>query len=137
MDIAQYYKDVLIELGFQKVDVIHYQDNMSCISLVESGCYAYDKKDKTMVKKINYMHEYFEKSDNNAVMIWCPTHWTIADLMTKDIHGAQFKALEGVVLGYDNIDLGPYEKKMLTEKVTLGTNDGDYDGDIQNAPKIE
>ena len=118
MDIAQFYKNFMIDLGFTNVRVIHYQDNMSCISLVESGCYAYDKKARHVVLKINFMTEYFEDPENNACMVWCPTHWMIADLMTKDIHGAQFKALESVILGYEDIDLGPYEKKVVTAPVS-------------------
>ena len=38
--------------------------------------------------------------------------------MTKDIHGTQFKALKGVALGYEDIDLGPYEKKVVTASIS-------------------
>ena len=64
------------------------------------------------------MNEYFEDPDNNASMVWCPTHWMVADLMTKDNHGAQFKALESVTLGYEDIDLGPYEKRVVTASIS-------------------
>jgi hypothetical protein len=118
MDIAQFYKNFMIDLGFQGTRVIHYQDNMSCIALVASGCYSYDKKARHVVLKINYMNQYFEDPDNHASMVWCPTHWMVADLMTKDIHGTQFKALEGVTLGHEDIDLGPYEKKVVTASIS-------------------
>ena len=124
MDIAQFYRMILEELGFNNTKVIHYQDNMSCISLVDSGCYAYDKKERHIVRKINFMHEYFENPENNASMVWCPTHWMIADLMTKDLHGAQFKALESICLGYEDIDLGPYDKKVVQQTVPNEENDG-------------
>ena len=123
MDLAQFYKNLMQELGYNDTRVIHYEDNMSCMSLVESGCYAYDKKARHIVLKINYMHEYFENLENNAVMIWCPTHWMIADMMTKDLHGTQFKALESITLGYEDIDLGSYEKKVVPAAVFIMCRD--------------
>ena len=46
MVIAQFYRYILGEFGC-KTNVIHYEDNMSSMSLIASGCYAYDKKENT------------------------------------------------------------------------------------------
>lgn len=112
LDIAQYYRAILNALGY-KATVIHYEDNMSSMSLISTGCYAYDKKDRHIVRKINYMHEYFEDKSNEATMVWCPTHLMLGDLMTKDMHGSQFSDLESVTRGITNIDLKIYEKKRV------------------------
>jgi len=114
LDIAQYYRAILGSLGYN-ASVIHYEDNMSSMSLISTGCYAYDKKDRHIVRKINYMHEYFEDIRNGAIMVWCPTHLMIGDLMTKDIHGSQFHDLESVTRGIEDIDLTIYEKKIVSQ----------------------
>ena len=120
MVIAQFYRYILEDFGY-KTDVIHYEDNMSSMSLIASGCYAYDKKDKHIVTKINYMHEYFEKKDNNARMIWCPTHLMIGDNMTKDLHGSLFHDMEKITMGEIDIDMSIHEKKKIN---TGGSNNG-------------
>ena len=112
MVIAQYYRYILGEFGYV-TNVIHYEDNLSSMSLIASGCYAYDKKDKHIVTKINYMHEYFEKAENKAIMLWCPTHLMIGDNMTKDLHGSLFHDMEKITMGYFDIDMSIYERKKI------------------------
>ena len=112
MVIAQFYRYILGEFGY-KTNVIHYEDNMSSMSRIASGFYAYDKKDRHIVTKINYMHEYFEKKDNNARMIWCPTHLMRGDNMTKDLHGSLFHNMEKITMGYFDIEMSIHEKKKI------------------------
>lgn len=107
MCIGQYYRGILAVFGI-KCAVIHYQDNMSCIALVKSGCVAHDKKDRHIVRKINLMHEYFEDKENLAEMVWCDTAWMIADGLTKDLHGQGFDISENVLMGHPIGDIGEY-----------------------------
>jgi hypothetical protein len=107
LNIGAYYRDILGEFGY-KCRVIHYEDNMSCIALVDTGCVAHDKKERHMVRKINIMHEYFEKVENNAMMLWCDTAWMIADGLTKDLHGQAFEISENVLMGHPVGDTGDY-----------------------------
>jgi hypothetical protein len=107
LTIGAYYRDILAEFGY-KCRVIHYEDNMSCIALVDSGSVAYDKKERHMVRKINIMHEYFQTVDNNAMMIWCDTAWMIADGLTKDLHAQAFEISENILMGHPIGDTGDY-----------------------------
>jgi hypothetical protein len=107
LSIGAYYRDILKEFGY-KCRVIHYEDNMSCIALVDTGCVAHDKKQRHMVRKINIMHEYFEDVENNAMMLWCDTAWMIADGLTKDLHGQAFEISEDVLMGHPLGDTGDY-----------------------------
>ena len=100
LTLGQYYRNFLTELGINS-KIIHYEDNMSCISLVETGCYSYDKKDRMIVRHINVMHAYFKNPDNGANMVYCNTDWHIGDGMTKDLHAKRFIVHEDVQMGHD------------------------------------
>ena len=100
LSLGQYYKDFLDEIGIS-TQVVHYEDNMSCISLVETGCYSYDKKDRAIVRKINLMHEHFDTAENKAQMLYCNTDWHLGDGMTKDLHGKRFEIHEDILMGHE------------------------------------
>lgn len=107
MPIGQYFRQILVVFGVF-CNVIHMEDNMSCIAMVKSGCVSWDKKDRHIVRKINLMHEYFEDVDNHAVMVWCDTAWMIADGQTKALHGPAFEISENVQMGHALGDIGDY-----------------------------
>ena len=105
--IGQYYQGILKEFGTES-RIIHYEDNMSCISLTSTGCHSYDKKDRHIVRKINLMYEYYQDENNKAEMVWCDTHWMICDGLTKDLHAKSFEILENVLMGHPVGDIGGY-----------------------------
>jgi hypothetical protein len=107
LNIGQYFKEILVVFNV-KCNVIHLEDNMSCIAMVKSGCVSWDKKDRHIVRKINLMHEHFTDPENRAVMVWCDTAWMIADGQTKDLHGPAFDISENIQMGHPIGDVGDY-----------------------------
>jgi hypothetical protein len=96
--MGNFYRDVLYELGVSAI-VLQLQDNLSCISLVESGTRAYDKKERHMVRRINFMKEYMDDVANSSSLIWCPTTEMTADALTKDLHSDVFEKHKCALLG--------------------------------------
>ena len=96
--IGNYYRDVLEELGIDAC-VVQLQDNLSCISLVETGTRAYDKKERHMVRRINFLKEYVDRVSNRTSLTWCPTDEMTADALTKDLHAAPFEKHKRALLG--------------------------------------
>jgi hypothetical protein len=105
--ISQYFRLILAEFGII-CKVVQYQDNMSCIALVEAGCSSYDKKDRHIVRRINILTEHFKNDDNKATMVWCETAWMIADGLTKDLHGISFDISENILMGHVIGEVGEY-----------------------------
>lgn len=105
--ISQYFRLILAEFGIT-CKVVQYQDNMSCIALVEAGCTSYDKKDRHIVRRINILTEHFNSIDNNAIMVWCETAWMVADGLSKDLHGVSFNISENILMGHEIGDVGDY-----------------------------
>lgn len=96
--IGDYFRLVLVELGIQ-ASVVQLQDNLACISLAETGTRAYDKKERHMVRRINFMKEYFEDEANRSSLAWCPTEEMTADILTKDLHAEIFEKHKMRLLG--------------------------------------
>ena len=96
--IGNYYRDVLQELGF-RVSVTQLQDNLACISLAETGTRAYDKKERHMVRRINFLKEYMDDITNRSCLVWCPTEEMTADILTKDLHAEVFKKHQEGLMG--------------------------------------
>ena len=98
--IGCYFRDILEEIGIV-ANVVHHEDNNSCISLVSTGTQGYDRKERHMVRRINYMHRYFDDRCHRSSMEWCPTEDMVADILTKDLHGEIFEThknrLKGLV----------------------------------------
>jgi hypothetical protein len=116
--IAQYYKDILAIFNI-RCNVIHYEDNMSCISLAKTGCTSFDKKDKHIIRKINLMKRHFDDESMRASLEWCDTAWMIADSLTKDMHGAGFDINENILMGHPIGDIGDYGTKKNKPKVSV------------------
>jgi hypothetical protein len=111
LHISQYFRMILAEFGIV-CRVVHYQDNMSCIALVESGCSSYDKKDRHIIRRINILNEYFNEDSNNAIMCWCETAWMVADGLSKDLHGLAFDISENILMGHVVGDIGEYGTRL-------------------------
>ena len=97
--LGSYYKDVLEELGF-RMNVVHHEDNQSCIALVKAGSIAYDRKDSHTIRRVNFMHEYLIYDTNRTEMVWCNTHDIIADVLTKDLHGDLYTTFRSMLMGW-------------------------------------
>ena len=96
--LGAYYRDVLLELGID-APVVYYEDNTSAISLIQTGTHSYDKKEKHMVRKVNFIHEYVADPVNRASMMWCDSEDMHADAMTKDLAGKLFKKHKEILKG--------------------------------------
>ena len=96
--IGSFIRDFCDELDI-KMDVYHHEDNNSCICLVGSGTHAYDRKERHMIRRINFMHEYFEDEANRSQMVWCPTNLMTADALTKDLYGDLYEAHRLLLMG--------------------------------------
>jgi len=97
--LGAYYKDVLDELGY-RMNVVHHEDNQSCIALVHAGSVAYDRKDCHTIRRVNFMHDYFKYEENRSEMVWCNTKEMIADVLTKDLHGELFIDFKSKLMGW-------------------------------------
>jgi hypothetical protein len=82
--LGTYWRDVLQEFGLE-VEVIYMEDNQSCIALVSTGSQAYDRKERHVIRRINYMYEYFMLPSNKSTVVFCPTLAMIADILTKPL----------------------------------------------------
>ena len=70
--IGNYFRDVLDELSIN-CNVIHHEDNESCIALVNSGTSSYDRKERHVIRRVNYMFDYFRLLSNYfSALIYCP-----------------------------------------------------------------
>ena len=98
--IGCYFRDFLEEIGIV-CDVIHHEDNNSCISLVKTGTRAYDRKERHMVRRINYMKEYFDNESHRSEMCWCSTDDMVADVLTKDLRGEIYDKHRSKLMGYN------------------------------------
>ena len=96
--LGSYFRDVLEDLGVI-CKVVHHEDNNSCISLVKTGTESYDRKERHMVRRINYMHTYFDDVIHRSEMSWCSTEDMVADALTKDLHGDLFRKHKDSLLG--------------------------------------
>jgi hypothetical protein len=90
MFMGNFFRDFLSEFG---INACHRQrqDNMSAITLVETGVRDYSRRERNMIRKINFMKEYFDDEANRAWMEWCHTEYMTADGLTKDLHGEGFE----------------------------------------------
>ena len=93
------YQDVLDELCF-RMNVVHHEDNQSCVALVSVRSVAYDGKDSHNIRRVNFMHEYFRYEENRSEMVWCNTLDMIADILTKDLHGELFTNFKAKLMGW-------------------------------------
>lgn len=82
--LGKYWRDALHEIGIM-ADVIYMEDNESCITLVSNGTQAYDRKERHVICRINYMYEYFMLPPNKSTIVFCPTLAMIADILTKPL----------------------------------------------------
>jgi len=96
--IGSYLRDVLDELCIT-CTVKHHQDNESCITLVDSGTTSYDRKERHVVRRINYMHDYFRLLSNYSVLIFCPTEDMYADVLTKAYGGSLYVMMKSLLMG--------------------------------------
>ena len=96
--IGSFLRDFCEEIGI-KMDVHHHEDNNSCICLIGSGTHAYDRKERHMIRRINFMHEYFGDEANRSQMIWCSTNLMTADALTKDLYGDAYEQHRSVLMG--------------------------------------
>ena len=84
-----FYRDFLGELGVHG-DQVQYQDNMSVLALATTGVHDYSRRERHMVRRVNFLKDYFEEDDNGKFLLWVCTGNMTADLGTKDLHGANF-----------------------------------------------
>ena len=97
--LGSYYRDVLQELGII-ADVLQFQDNQSCITLCGKGTRCYDRKERHMVRRINYLKEYLDDPAHRTSLLWCPTAEMTADILTKDLHGYAFALHKASLMGW-------------------------------------
>jgi hypothetical protein len=98
--LGTYFRDVLDEIGITCV-VVYMEDNQSCIALVLSGTQAYDRKERHVIRRINYMHEYFELPSNRSSLVFCPTLAMIADILTKPLAVDLYMFFSRFLMGYN------------------------------------
>ena len=96
--ISSFYRGVLEEIGVE-VDVIHDEDYQARIGLSKTGAAGYYRREKHLIRRINFMHDYLGGGLNRSTMIWCPTTETIADVLTKDLHGDNCLEHAGKLMG--------------------------------------
>ena len=97
--LGSYYRDVLQELNI-RANVVQHQDNQSCITLCSKGTRCYDRKERHMVRRINFLKEYLDDMSHRASLLWCPTAEMTADILTKDLHGYAFALHKASLMGW-------------------------------------
>lgn len=88
--LGGYFRDVMEELGIV-VGHLQYQDNASAIALVKSGVRDYSRRERHMIRRVNFTKEYFGNTANRAEFVWIGTALMVADILTKDLHGEAFE----------------------------------------------
>lgn len=88
--MGSFFRDFLEPFGI-KARHVQYQDNTSAITLVKTGVRDYSRRERHLIRKVNFMKEYFEDEANRATMDWTHTASMTADILTKDLHGGGFE----------------------------------------------
>jgi hypothetical protein len=107
--LGTYFRDVLDEIGIKSV-VVYMEDNQSCIALVLSGTQAYDRKERHVIRRINYMHEYFALPSNRSSLVFCPTLAMIADILTKPLAVDLYMFFSRFLMGFNTTFDVKFEK---------------------------
>ena len=96
--LGTYWKDVLEEIGIV-TEVVYMEDNQSCIVLVSTGTQAYDRKERHVVRRINYLYDHFKAPTNKSTVVFCPTLAMIADILTKALPADLFMFFSRFLMG--------------------------------------
>jgi len=59
------------------------------------------QKERHVVRRINFMHDYFMQEQSNSKFVWCSTEDMVADALTKDLHGSVFQRHRQSLTGSD------------------------------------
>jgi hypothetical protein len=95
-----YFRDVLSELGLE-FNVVQLQDNQSCMCLIETGTRGYDRKERHMIRRVNYMKGYVDDDAHRTTIVWCPTEEMTADALTKALHGPVYEYHKAALMGHE------------------------------------
>ena len=116
--IGSFLRDFCEEIGYN-MDVIHHEDNNSCIHLVESGTHAYDRKERHMIRRINFINEYLEDYSNRSQICWCSTNLMTADALTKDLYGDAYENHRSVLMGRSKYSEAYVKQVLISYGVRL------------------
>jgi hypothetical protein len=94
---ALYFRRLLTDLGFsQKRPTVIYEDNQGAIALAQNP--VGHKRTKHIDIKYHFIREHVQSGD--VELVYVPTEYQLADLLTKPLPRARLVALRGRVHGY-------------------------------------
>jgi hypothetical protein len=93
-----HYQEFLKEQGYDMGSAVVYQDNKSCMTLLEKGR---STSDRTRHIKIRYfwINHYIDTKE--VKLEYLPTDQMIADILTKPLQGEQFRRLRKMLLNWE------------------------------------
>ena len=97
LSVALWARDLLIELGYPQLSIPFFEDNQSCITMMEKEPRSFQTKSKHVRVKWRF---YRQQHLNGLVhMVYCPTKEMRADLLTKPMGGNGHKRHTAAIHG--------------------------------------
>jgi hypothetical protein len=95
---ALWQREILKHLGYLVPPVRLLQDNTSTISLLNKG-YSTSSRTRHISIRYFWLNERIDSGD--VTVVHTRTNDLVADVLTKPLQGAQFRALRAMLLGND------------------------------------
>ncbi len=104
--------------GFEVVDTIIYQDNMSAMLLEKNGRASSGKRTRHIQLRFFFAKDCI---DNNEISVeYCPTKEMLGDFHTKPLQGHLFYKLRALIMNIDpSSEFYSEQRSVLNESVTL------------------
>jgi hypothetical protein len=102
LTIPIWYRYFLQAQGYDDIEVVLHQDNMSAMKIEKNAQMSMGKKTKHM--EIRYFYVKDRVTGNNMTIRYCPTEKMIADFFTKPLQGELFRKFRAVVMGHVHLD---------------------------------
>jgi hypothetical protein len=98
MSHTLHYQEFLREQGYDVERAIVYQDNKSCMTLLEKGRSTSDRTRHIKIRHF-WIHHYIETKE--VALEYLPTDKMIADILTKPLQGEHFRRLRKLLLNWE------------------------------------
>jgi hypothetical protein len=92
-------RELLIELGYQQPPALIYQDNQSCMKLIERGRAASDRT-RHIKNRYFWVKDYVQSGD--LKIEYLETGKMVSDILTKPLVGAKFYKLRAALMNLGN-----------------------------------
>ena len=96
-----YLRGLLSDMGFRQDEATTiYNDNAASVAMCKHD--AFHARTKHIDVQYQFVRQEVKKQ--SVCVMYCPTHWMLADLMTKPVTGLTVKRLLPQVIGVWNVE---------------------------------